>query len=98
MAAYVLAGEISRSPQDITHALVQYQERVRPYIASVQRLIPGAPQIANPQTAWGVWTLNKTFGALSMYVVPILSFAGKFFPAFGGTGWPLPDYGVAEAK
>jgi 2-polyprenyl-6-methoxyphenol hydroxylase-like FAD-dependent oxidoreductase len=98
VAAYVLAGEISRSPQDIPNALVRYQEEMRPYITSVQRLIPGAPQIANPQTAWGVWAFNKTTGFLSMTLSPILAVAGKFFPAFGGTGWPLPDYGVTEAK
>jgi hypothetical protein len=72
---------------------------MRPYVKSVQRLIPGAPQCANPQTDWGLWAFNKVTGFLSNPIVEMwISFAGKFLPAFGGTGWPLPDYGRAEKK
>lgn len=93
VGAYVLAGELSKSPSDIPAALQRYETVTRPFVEKVQKLIPGAPQIANPQTAWGVWTFNKTVGLISH---PILrgfgGVIGKVIPAFGVINWGLPDY------
>jgi 2-polyprenyl-6-methoxyphenol hydroxylase-like FAD-dependent oxidoreductase len=98
VGAYVLAGELSRSPTDIPHALQQYEKTLRPYVDKAQRLVPGAPQIANPQTEWGIWTLNKVTGIASSAVMKgVGGIVGRFLPAFGGTGWPLPDYEASIA-
>ncbi|KAF2125185.1 FAD/NAD(P)-binding domain-containing protein [Dothidotthia symphoricarpi CBS 119687] len=95
VGAYVLAGELSKSPEDIPRALKQYEEIVRPYVDKVQRLVPGAPQVANPQTAWGVWAFNTAAGVASLPIVKRFGgLLGSLLPAFGGTNWPLPDYHV----
>lgn len=97
IGAYVLAGEVSRSQDDIPNALKQYEKILRPYVEKAQRLLPGAPQIVTPQTEWGVWALNKTTGIASSGPVKAVggligSVVGKLLPTFGGTGYPLPDY------
>lgn len=96
VGAYVLAGEVSRSQDDIPNALEQYEKVLRPYVEKAQRLIPGAPQIANPQTEWGVWTFNKLTGIASSAIMKHLGgLVGNFLPAFGGTAnFPFPDYEV----
>lgn len=87
IGAYVLAGELSRSQSDIPHALEQYETVLRPYVEKAQKLIPGAPQVANPQREWGVWTFNKITGIASSAVVKRFGgLVGRFLPAFGGTG------------
>ena len=96
IGAYVLAGELSRSQSDIPNALEQYEKVLRPYVEKAQRLIPGAPQIANPQTEWGVWTFNKLTGIASSAIMKQFGgLVGRFLPAFGGTAnFPFPDYEV----
>jgi hypothetical protein len=60
-------------------------------------LIPGAPQIANPQTEWGVYFLNTTAGLLSRPFMRMFGgLVGRVVPAFGKTDWPLPEYGMAD--
>lgn len=90
---------MSRSQHDIPNALEQYEKVLRPFVEKAQKLIPGAPQVANPQTEWGVWTFNKLTGIASSAIMKQLGgIAGRFFPAFGGTAnFPFPDYGVTTA-
>ncbi|UPX20688.1 uncharacterized protein EKO05_0010913 [Ascochyta rabiei] len=93
IGAYVLAGEVSRSQDNIPYALKQYEKTLRPYVEKAQRLIPGAPQIINPQTEWGVWALNKTTSIASSSLMKSFGgIIGRFLPAFGGTDYLLPDY------
>jgi hypothetical protein len=62
-------------------------------------LIPGAPQIANPQTEWGIFIFNKTMGLLSTsFVRRFGGLLGKAVPAFGGTEWSVPNYGSASVQ
>ena len=100
IGAYVLAGEVSRSQHDIPNALEQYERVLRLYVEKAQRLIPGAPQVANPQTEWGVWTFNKLTGIASSAIMKQFGgLVGKFLPAFGGTAdFPFPDYEVAATS
>jgi 2-polyprenyl-6-methoxyphenol hydroxylase-like FAD-dependent oxidoreductase len=55
VGAYVLAGEVAKSPGNISAALKRYDAITRSFVDQVQKLIPGTPQIANPQTEWGVY-------------------------------------------
>ncbi|KAF1922519.1 FAD/NAD(P)-binding domain-containing protein [Didymella exigua CBS 183.55] len=97
IGAYVLAGEVSRSQHDIPNALEQYEKTLRPYVEKAQRLFPGAPQVANPQTEWGVWTFNKLTGIASSAIMKqVGGMIGRYLPAYGGTAnSPFPDYEVA---
>ncbi len=54
IGAYVLAGEISRQPNNIQAALESYQRIIRPYFEGIQNLPPGIPWIVNPQSMLGV--------------------------------------------
>ncbi|CAD6584362.1 MAG: hypothetical protein ASARMPREDX12_001639 [Alectoria sarmentosa] len=95
IGAYVLAGEISRQPNNIPAALESYERVLRPYVESIQKLPPGIPWIVNPQStlaikvletvAWGAGWLSATglatlFSKLAAYI-PI-----------GGDSFKLPDY------
>ncbi|KAF2434102.1 FAD/NAD(P)-binding domain-containing protein [Tothia fuscella] len=67
--AYILAGEISKiqSSNEIPAALESYEKIIRPVVKEAQQLPSVFPQLANPQTAWGlsllntvIWTAYKT--------------------------------------
>lgn len=87
---------MSRSQHDIPNALEQYEKVLRPYVEKAQRLIPGAPQIANPQTQWGICTFNKLTGIASSAIMKQFGgVVGRFLPAFGGTAdFSFPKYEV----
>ena len=87
-SAYVLAGELSkiRSSNDIPQALEKYEEVFRPFHAKMEELPPGFPQIAFPQTVWGLrlrdsalWFVSKS----KMY---------KLFQGESGNDWKFPHY------
>jgi hypothetical protein len=103
IGAYVLAGELSQSPDDIPIALERYQETMKPFIASVQKLIPGAPQVANPQTKLGITVFNTVMGiASSSWVKWVASTASSLVPSalvpkIGSGGWKAPEYPALAA-
>lgn len=95
IGAYVLAGEISRQPNNIPAALESYERVLRPYIERIQKLPPGIPWIVNPQStlgvrvfetvAWGVGVLSTT-GLFTLF-----SKLAAYLP-IGGDSFKLPDY------
>ncbi|TVY31494.1 Uncharacterized protein LSUB1_G008590, partial [Lachnellula subtilissima] len=58
LGAYVLAGEISKQPDNIPAALQSYERILRPHVESIQNLLPGIPWIINPQSMMGVRVLE----------------------------------------
>ena len=75
MGAYVLAGEISETPFDIPWALERYQAAMEPLIHQSQKLPPGAPQAANPQTQIGISILHGCLAvASSSWITRLASF------------------------
>ncbi|KAF2796801.1 FAD/NAD(P)-binding domain-containing protein [Melanomma pulvis-pyrius CBS 109.77] len=98
VGAYVLAGELSKSPDDIPKALEQYQTALKPFVEQVQKLIPGAPQIANPQTKLGISAFNTVMGiASSSWAKWIASAVGSVVPSallssIGANNWSPPEY------
>jgi 2-polyprenyl-6-methoxyphenol hydroxylase-like FAD-dependent oxidoreductase len=98
VGAYVLAGEVAKSPLDIPAALKRYDATTRPFVDKIQKLIPGAPQVANPQTNWGIALFNTTMGIVSHpFMRKFGGVVGKIAPAFGKSDWQLPDYGMEES-
>ncbi|KAE9965260.1 hypothetical protein BLS_007747 [Venturia inaequalis] len=94
-AAYVLAGELSKlgGTVDVPTALRNYETVLRPLVEKAQDIPSAAPQIANPQTSWGIWALETAVWAVQR------SGVYRLFGSFGGISekdWKLPEYEWAE--
>jgi 2-polyprenyl-6-methoxyphenol hydroxylase-like FAD-dependent oxidoreductase len=90
VGAYVLAGELSKLPSDAAGAAQQYQQVLRPFVNKCQSLPPGAPQLVNPQTKWGIATLNTVISiSSSKYIQKFALGVASLLP---NTKWKLPDY------
>jgi len=59
VGAYVLAGCLVTHENDLPRALEQYETDMRPFVESAQKLPPGVPAIATPQSKLGVWALRR---------------------------------------
>lgn len=85
----MVAGELSKleNLDDIQQALQNYEKIFRPTVD--QALPPGGMQLANPQTAWGIWIKNSIAWGIQKSGIYKL---GMF--AFGPNkpGWELPIY------
>ena len=53
VGAYVLAGELA-AHADPVDAFAAYEKIMRPYVDQAQKLPPGTPKLANPQTRLGI--------------------------------------------
>ncbi|EKG18918.1 Monooxygenase FAD-binding protein [Macrophomina phaseolina MS6] len=62
--AYILAGELTKH-NDYKAGFAGYEKMMRPVIAKAQRLIPGTPALANPQTSWGISIMNGILSVVS---------------------------------
>lgn len=95
IGAYILAGEISRQPNNIPAALESYEHILRPYVESIQKLPPGIPWVVNPQTTMGIRVL-ETFlwgcGLLSGTRLASLLFKLVDYLPSRGAGFKLPEY------
>ncbi|KAF2636890.1 FAD/NAD(P)-binding domain-containing protein [Massarina eburnea CBS 473.64] len=98
VGAYILAGEISKSPDDIPHALKRHQELLQPFIDEVQKLYPGTPWIVNPQSEWGIKVLNMAVTVASNTWVKWIggSLGGMIGKFIGGKPWELPRYSAFD--
>ena len=96
IGAYVLAGEISKQPNNVAAALESYERVLRPYVESVQKLPPGIPWIVNPQSALGVRVLETfVWGAGLLSGTGVASFLTKvvgYIPFLKGDDFKLPEY------
>lgn len=92
--AYVLAGEICKHKGDLQAGLKGYEERMKPLIADMQKIPPGASSFMAPQTTGGIWLRNQlvTYGSKLIAVIgPLLS------SSMASTDkYKLPDYEWVE--
>lgn len=90
VGAYILAGEICKDTENLSTALEAYERLARPFIARAQKLPPGAPHVANPETKFGI--------SILLGISSFVAWSGLYKLAFGGTGepkegeWKLPEY------
>lgn len=91
--AYCIAGELSKieSTSEIPDALQKYEDLYRPWVEKHQRPFAAGMQIANPQTAWGIWAFQFFMKMITILKVPQLMM--RFFGGEGKETWKLPDYG-----
>jgi 2-polyprenyl-6-methoxyphenol hydroxylase-like FAD-dependent oxidoreductase len=85
--AYVLAGELGATPDDIPAAFARYEHLLRPSTDSAQTFVPGA---GHPRTARGVALLRGMLRAMSSPVGKAL----YRIPTPPVTTVVLPDYPV----
>lgn len=58
VGAYVLAGELAKYGNDYEKVFEGYESLVRPFVVKALKLGPGAPEIANPETGWGISVIH----------------------------------------
>lgn len=66
--AYLLAGEMSKNRDNPAKAFEEYETRMRPIVDKAQKLPPGAPGIAHPETWWGVAILYTIAGTAAFLI------------------------------
>ncbi|TWR28157.1 FAD-binding monooxygenase [Mucilaginibacter achroorhodeus] len=75
--AYIVATELARNT-DHTKAFEAYENRLRPYVAKVQKLPPGVPNLVYPRSKMGVAILNAAFRvAGSNFFKAVMKLFGK---------------------
>lgn len=91
VGAYILAGEIARSAKDSRAAFESYEHIMRPFVAKAQKLAPGTPWLANPETSWGISMFNGFLGFVTWS--GIAAVMGKFAgPPVHGINLPQYDF------
>ena len=91
-SAYILAGELSKmqSSNDVPQALKKYEEVFRPLYAKMEDLPSGYPQLAFPQTVWGLRVRDFVLWFLSKTKI------SKLFPSDSEIDWKMPQYDWLE--
>jgi 2-polyprenyl-6-methoxyphenol hydroxylase-like FAD-dependent oxidoreductase len=89
VGAYVLAGEINRSSDDLSKAFEQYDTTLRPFVDEIQKIVPFFMRRSLPDTQWGIAILHFIVGLICWLRIP--EFISRFSPDDTG-GWKLPDY------
>lgn len=103
--AYNLAGALTpliQAPRGDKSPLVeecfeQYETAMRPTVQRAQKLVPGAPYIFAPETAWGIWTLHM-FGYLVSWLAPVVGLVAQLLPTGPqhANNVPVREYGFRE--
>lgn len=88
VGAYVLAGELSRRSNH-REAFAAYEALMRPFVDQVQKLPPGVPRIAHPQTRLGISILH---GVLRVASSPLVRRYLALFGSSAAEKIELPDY------
>jgi 2-polyprenyl-6-methoxyphenol hydroxylase-like FAD-dependent oxidoreductase len=87
--AYVLAGELKRSPDDLPQALANYQARLKAFVTGKQRHAEGLVGSFVPRTALGVRARDAATLLMRLPLFPRL-LMGRYLR----DTLELPDYGI----
>ena len=87
--AYLLAGELG-AHDDHADAFAAYEQRMRPIAAAAQKLPPGVPRVATPDSGFGL-RLFRTAVRLGATRIG-RAVAGRLMSSSEET-WQLPHYG-----
>ncbi|OTA68518.1 putative monooxygenase [Hypoxylon sp. EC38] len=94
VGAYILAGEISRNPNNIPQAFAGYEKTLRPFINEIQTLNPTLIRMGMPSSRWGIRVFYFIAWLLCFFRVPQI--VARFSSEERG-GWKLPDYPELKA-
>lgn len=99
VGAYILAAEIVKHQDDHRAAFSAYEFYFRPWIEGIQKLPPGLPALASPETWWGIRILHSIAYIISVLVNSgLLSIVSRLSPLFGSKKLPLPDPSIFQPK
>ena len=70
VGAYVLAGELGRSPNDPEAAFVRYERLMRPFIATKQKAAQRFAASFAPRTQFGVWFRDQI---TKVFAIPLIA-------------------------
>ncbi|KAJ5887973.1 FAD/NAD(P)-binding domain-containing protein [Penicillium taxi] len=89
VGAYILAGEISRNPDNLSHAFAKYDETLRPFVDEIQNFNLSLIRLAIPDTQWGVAIIHFIGWLICFLRIPDL--VAKCSNKNKG-GWIVPEY------
>ncbi|WP_433663952.1 FAD-dependent monooxygenase [Nocardia sp. CA-128927] len=94
IGAYLLAGEIAATPDDLGRSFDRYEELLRPLVAEVQKGTEGSVRLRHPETRRGVAFMLTLMGVLvSRPLHPLRALVTRLIGA--KSEYPLPDYASA---
>jgi 2-polyprenyl-6-methoxyphenol hydroxylase-like FAD-dependent oxidoreductase len=88
IAAYVLAGELTKAGGSHVEAFAKYEGLLRAYISSKQRSAERLAAAFAPKTRWGLFLRNQVIKAFAIPGLARLSFGRDLIDTM-----ELPDYG-----
>ena len=91
VGAYVLAGEINRSPDDLATAFARYDTVLRPFVDEIQDTVkPDILRLGMPQTRLAI-NVFQTITAIAVKLrIPEL--VARYSAEDRGGDWKLPEY------
>ncbi|KAF4995574.1 hypothetical protein FDECE_12773 [Fusarium decemcellulare] len=89
VGAYVLAGEITRNPDNLPLAFANYDKTLRPFVKEIQNVPLSLMKLAAPETQWGIAVLHWIVWLICLLGIPDL--ISRFSSDKKG-GWSLPEY------
>jgi 2-polyprenyl-6-methoxyphenol hydroxylase-like FAD-dependent oxidoreductase len=92
VGAYVLAGELGRSPDDPEAAFARYEQLMRPFIAEKQKAAERFATSFAPRTQLGVWFRNQVTKAFEIPLVAQLFIGQGLLDRID-----IPDYSQPES-
>ncbi|KAF4339050.1 2-polyprenyl-6-methoxyphenol hydroxylase [Fusarium beomiforme] len=95
IGAYVLAGEIQKSPDNLPLAFENYDKVLRPFVDEVQNIKLSLIKWAIPDTQIGVTILQWIMWFVCLLRIPALV---SRFSSEEKAGWPLPKYPELKAS
>lgn len=89
VGAYVLAGEINRNSDDLSKALANYEEVLRPFVKDFQKLNPTLLRMMIPETQGGIMVVHWIIWLVCLLRIPELIMRCS---SENRGEWRLPDY------
>jgi hypothetical protein len=97
--AYVLAAMITRYPDNYERAFTEYEADLRPWVEGIQKLPPGTPGLACPESMWGIRILLYVTWLGGLVVKSgVLGCVSRLFGGGDEEGHPLPPVSMFEDK
>ncbi|KAJ5904381.1 hypothetical protein N7504_006764 [Penicillium tannophilum] len=89
VGAYILAGEICRSPKNLSQAFSEYDKTLRPFVDEIQKMNPRLLRYALPESEYGVAIIRWIGWLICLLHIPQL--VARYSSENRG-GWLVPDY------